>query len=78
MKLSVSLPVGIPRWFKQRQTTNQQSKQTNILSDSDRQYLSQIKSDLYEIFRKYFCGYSKIIQTKYKKIAYELTISQSN
>ena len=52
-------------------TTNQTNKQTNKQANKDvldLEYHSQIKSDLHEIFRVYFCGYSKIIQIKNKSI----------
>ena len=54
--------------IKNKQVNKQKTnKQTNkhVL---DLEYLSQIKSDLHEIFRVYFCGCPKMIKIKNKSI----------
>merc|ERR1712215_554326 len=57
---------------KTNKHTNKQNK--HVL---DLEYVSQIKSDLHEIFRVYFCGCPKMIKIKNKSIN-KLTNKQTN
>ena len=60
--------------------TKQTKKQTNKQANKhvlDLEYLSQIKSDLHEIFRVYFCGCLKMIEIKNKSTNKE-TNKQTN
>ena len=64
---------------KNKTQQNKKPKQTNNNTHNlDQQYLSQIKPDIYETFRKSYCGHPKTTQTKKLKIAFELTISLPN
>ena len=69
---------GCPTMIK---TKNKQIyKQTNTQTNKhflDPKYLSQIKLDLCEIVRVYFCGCPMIIQTKNEQM-YKQTNSQTN
>ena len=61
--------MGIPRVFKQPKSNKQSNKETskqtkNFMSG---QYISQIKSDLHEAFRKISCGNTKMIKKQMHK-----------
>ena len=58
LKLSGNLPLKIPQMI-QTKTNNQSNKQT-----IKNNFLSQIKSNLYETSRKSSCGYLKIFKNK--------------
>ena len=83
-RISGKHPVGVPQRLKQKKTNKSINKQTNKHTNKqtntflDPIYLSQIKSDLHEIFRVYSCGCPKMIKINKNKSIKKQTNKQIN